>query len=65
MKTIVTTTSHTETDVTQEVSGFLFAIVSASALIMGIWGAACLVSGLIDGGLMSLLKGYVTAITGM
>jgi hypothetical protein len=65
MKTITTTTSRTETDVQHEVSGFLFTIVSASALILGIWGIACLASGLLNGSLMSLVRGYVTAITGM
>lgn len=65
MKTIVTSNNRTETDLQHEVSGFLFTVVSASALIIGIWGAACLVAGLVSGGFMSLVKGYVTALTGM
>jgi hypothetical protein len=65
MKTIVTTNNRTETDTQQEVSGFLFTVVSASALIIGIWGVACLVSGLVSGGFVSLVKGYLTALTGM
>ena len=65
MKTIVTSNSRTETDLQHEVSSFLFTVVSASALIIGIWGAACLVAGLVSGGFMFLVKGYVTALTGM
>lgn len=65
MKTIVRTNNQTETDLEHEVSGFLFNVISASALILGVWGVACLVSGLLSGGIVSLVQGYFTAITGM
>jgi len=34
------------------------------AALVGIWGCACMIGGLMDGGLGGLVKGLVSAITG-
>ncbi len=65
MKTMIETRTKTETDLQHEVSGFMFTVVSTSAVILGIWGIACLIGGLISSGFIGMIKGYVTAITGM
>ncbi len=65
MKTLLKTTNRTRTDLNHEVSQFIFTIVSASALLIGLWGAACLISGLVSNGFFSMVRGYISAITGI
>jgi hypothetical protein len=65
MKTLVKTTKRTETNLEHEVSYFLFTFISASALLLGIWGAVCLISGLVSDGFVSMARGYISAITGL
>ncbi len=64
MKTIVDSTRTTETEVTHDVLSILLTVVSASALVIGVWAMACLVSALVGHGLTALVRGYITAITG-
>ena len=64
MKTILNTTNRTQTDLNHEVSGFLFTVVSASALLIGLWGVLCLMSGLLSRGPVNMVRSYITAITG-
>ncbi|HBH27941.1 MAG TPA: hypothetical protein DDX99_03745 [Desulfofustis sp.] len=64
MKTITKTTTHNKTTLERDISSVLLTVVSASAVIAGIWGAACLLSGLVNNGVMGLVRGYITAITG-
>lgn len=40
-------------------------ILMVLATLVGAWGIACLASGMANGGLMHLLRGWVTAISGM
>ncbi len=65
MKTLLKTGNQTRTDLNHEVSQFIFTIVSATALLIGIWGAACLIGGLVSNGFFSMVRGYITAITGV
>ena len=64
MKTILETTRMTETEVTHDVLSVLMTLLSASALLIGVWAAACFVGALWSHGLISVLRGYVTAVTG-
>ena len=64
MKTLLKTDRQTQTSLDHEVSQFIFTIVSASAVLIGIWGATCLISGLLANGFVSMLRGYITAVTG-
>lgn len=64
MKTILDTAKRTEIDVEHEVSTVLFTVISASALIIGLWAAACIIGGLFNHGLIVMLRGYLTAVTG-
>ena len=65
MKTLLKTTNQTRTDLNHEISQFIFTIVSATALLIGLWGAACLISGLVSNGVFAMVRGYISAITGM
>ncbi len=64
MKTIIETTRTTETEVTHDVLGVLMALLSASAILIGLWSAACFIGALVNHGLVSVLRGYLTAVTG-
>lgn len=64
MKTILDSARRTDTDVEHELSTVLFTVISASALIIGLWAAACIIGGLFSHGLIAMLRGYVTAVTG-
>ena len=65
MKTIVDTTKTTEVEVTHDVLSVLMTLLSVSAALIGIWAAACFVGAIINHGLMSVIRGYVTAVTGL
>jgi len=65
MKTISNTRNQTRTDLDHEVSQFLFTLISASALLLGIWGTVCLLSAFLSKGILSTVQGYFTALTGM
>ena len=64
MRTVVDSTRTTETEVTHDVLSILMTVVSASALLIGLWAAACFISALAGQGLTALVRGYITAITG-
>lgn len=49
----------------REVSRFGVTLTAALAAVIGLWGTACLVSGLAAGGPAALVKGLLTSITGM
>ena len=65
MKTIRQTSRLTKIELDREVSQFVFTIISASAVLLGIWGAACLVSGMIANGIVPMIQGYISALTGI
>ena len=65
MRTVVESTRTSETEVTHDALSILMTLVSASALIIGLWGIACFVSALLSHGLTALVRGYITAITGI
>jgi len=65
MKTIVDSTRTTEIEVTHDVLGVLMTLLSVSAALIGIWAAACFVGAIVNHGLMSVIQGYVTAVTGL
>ena len=64
-------TAHTITrkevkeDVGHEASKFGLNVGLAMAAMIGIWGAACLIGGLTGNGFGGMLRGYLTAITGV
>ena len=65
MKAILETTKVTETEVTHDVLSVLMTIVSAASVIIGVWAFACIVGALFSHGLAGVIKGYITAVTGL
>lgn len=64
MTTNTNTTLQNNTNVVEETSKFSLAVMLTSAVMVGIWGVACLVGGLNSTGFTGLIKGFLTA-TGM
>ena len=65
MKTTTTQTNKgTEINTSYETSKFAMTVGMTMAALVGIWGCACMIGGLMDGGLGGLVKGLVSAITG-
>jgi len=55
---------RTEINAGYETSKFALAVGMTMAGLVGLWGCACMISGLMNGGLGGLVKGLMTAITG-
>lgn len=49
---------------TRDASEVGIGIVTILAALIGIWGIACLIGGVANGGLLELVNGYISAITG-
>jgi len=49
---------------TRDASEVGIGIVTILAALIGIWGIACLIGGIANEGLIELLNGWVSAITG-
>jgi hypothetical protein len=64
MKSITRTTRRIETEVEHDVSTVLFNVFTASAMLIGVWAAACLIGGLVSHGFVGMVRGYITAVTG-
>ena len=64
MKSIVESTRSNQTEITHDVLSIVWTLVSVSALVIGLWAFACLVSALVSQGLTRLVRAYITAITG-
>lgn len=61
MRTNILTNKKTKLDARYEISKFAMTVGFVLAALVGIWGCACMISGMISGG---LIKGLITAITG-
>ncbi len=55
---------ETKIDAGYETSKFALAVGITMAGVVGLWGCACMISGLMSGGLGGLVRGLMTAITG-
>jgi len=51
-------------DVGYEASKFALNVGIGMAALIGIWGMACLIGGLVTNGVGGMLAGYVSAVTG-
>lgn len=60
------TTIRTENDINaaEETSKFALSVGMVMTALVGVWGVACLISGLNSVGIVGLAKGFLTA-TGM
>jgi hypothetical protein len=51
-------------DTTSEVSSFIARVGSAAGILIGVWAVTALVAALVQVGPLTMLRGYITAITG-
>ncbi len=58
------TTTTTQIDAGYETSKFALGAGMAMAAFVGIWGAACFASAMINVGPLNVVKGYLTAVIG-
>ena len=65
MKARIETKKDIRTDVGYETSKFVYGVGLTAAALIGLWGAACLIGGLADTGIVGLVKGFVIAVTGI
>ena len=65
MNTNINTANRTQVDATYETSKFALGVGLSMAALVGIWGAASLISALTSNGPVALVKSLFTAITGM
>ena len=65
MNARIETRKRVKADVGYETAKFTYGVGLTAAALIGLWGAACLIGGLSDAGLVGLVKGYISAITGM
>ena len=64
MTATTNTTTRTQTDTGYEASTFALGTGIAMAALVGLWGAACLVSALVNVGPVNVVKGYLVAMIG-
>ncbi len=65
MKNPIITREKIHVDMAEEVVGFAFTLSKVFCVLIGIWAVACLVAGLVNFGPLQMVKGYITAITGL
>ena len=65
MTTNTNTANTTQVDAGYEASKFALGVGLSMAALVGLWGVASLVSALASNGPLSLVKSYLTAVTGM
>ncbi len=60
-----TTTEAKNTEVTYEISRFALNVGIVMAALIGIWGAACLISGLTANGVGGMVTAFLGSVMGM
>ena len=59
------TATEIRVDVQDETSKFGLNVIMAMSALIGVWGAACLIGGLVENGAASMLKGFLSATIGL
>ena len=57
--------TETEIDFAQETGQYTVKAIGVLSALIGAWGISCLIGGLASCGAIDLVKGYITALTGM
>lgn len=65
MKEKIITRDNVDIDLNEEVSRYGVFLIGLVSVLFGILGATCLISALVQYGPVEVLKGYLTALTGM
>ena len=59
------TRTEAKADVGYEASKFGVSVVMGMSALIGIWGAACMISGLAGNGIGGMVAGFISAVTGL
>lgn len=65
MTTQTTTTQKTRIDVGQEAGKFAVTGIGITAALIGLWATACLMVAFLSNGVGTMVRGYITTLTGM
>ena len=65
MNTPIITQDKIQVNLADEVMGFTLKAGIALCALIGIWGVTCIISTMISAGPIAMLRGYITAITGV
>lgn len=65
MNTPIITKENIQIDLADEVMNFTLKAGIILCCLIGIWGVACIAGGLASAGPLAMLRGYLTAITGV
>lgn len=65
MKSQIITKEKIDLDLTDECSSFGVRIGGLACALIGLWGVACLLSALVGSGPAEMIRGYITAVTGI
>ena len=65
MNTPIITKEKIQVNLADEVMSFTIKAGIATCALIGIWGISCIVSAMVSAGPMAMLRGYITAITGI
>lgn len=64
MKTNTLTSRETSVNSGYETSKFAMGTGITMAALVGIWACSCMISAVLSGGIGSVIKGFLTAVTG-
>ena len=65
MKTPTVSKEKVQVDVNHEIMEFAFTLGVVGCALIGLWAVACFIVGLFSFGPLQMLRGYITAITGI
>jgi len=65
MKSPTISKEKVQVDINEEVMGFAFTLGVVFCALIGLWAMVCVVAGLISFGPLQMLRGYITAVTGI
>jgi len=65
MESPIITREKIRVDINDEIMSFSFRLGTVICAVIGLWAVACLATGLLSVGPLQLVRGYLTAITGL
>jgi len=65
MTTQTTTRTQSRVDIGQETAKFTLSACAVISVLIGLWATACLISGFVSSGAGTMLRGYLSTLTGM
>lgn len=65
MNTPIITKEKIQVDLADEVMSFTLKAGIVICALIGIWGVSCIVGGLVSSGPLAMIRGYITALTGI